>query len=563
MGVLEMSIQAKSITTLNEALSNRANWDREIILYNSTKEKETLSFKDLYNRALKKLSLLQAKGIHAGDTVILFLSNNQDLLEAFWACILGGIVPVPLPCGSSQEKINKLSSVARFIGNSVIITSNKYTQRLSNDESGLFQSSGIDIYELDLSTQVESAPVLHKSKPSDCAFIQFTSGSTGDPKGVVLSHENLITNMRAIAAGMKLQQHEVPLSWLPLTHDMGLIGFHLTPILFGISHHIMEASIFTRNPLFWLQTASMINANILSSPNFGFKYVLKALNWMPDIQLNLSSVRVIFNGAEAISGNTCREFEASLSKFGLSKHVIFPVYGQAEASLAVSFPVVNTPMDSIHVDRSQMMSNRHVSVCTQDDLSGIEIVCVGKAVAGCELRISNSNGDNIAEGIVGQVQIRGGNVTSGYYQNDQANEKLFTEDGWLNTGDLGFIYDSNLYISGRDKDIVIKNGCNYYLHDIDSICEVIPQLQFGNIASCCVPGKDQADAIVVYIQGIDEESESFSKLSAEIKSKVYKHALVDIHDIVGISKIPRTTSGKIKRFNLSQHYINRNTSTVS
>jgi acyl-CoA synthetase (AMP-forming)/AMP-acid ligase II len=307
-----------------------------------------VSFAELYERALGILYHLQRLGARRGDKLILFLGNNEQFIDVFWGAILGGIVPVPVALGISDEHRHKLLRIARRLGKPYL-----YTERRSLDRIGAF-AAGVGETQLfaglrsrtflvDDLDHISRAGSVQKAAAEDTAFIQFSSGSTSEPKGVVLTHGNLLANNYGSAEVGRFSQDDVSLSWMPLTHDMGLIGFHLVMFANRVHAHLMPTELFIRRPLLWLQLASRVRASILCSPNFGYKHYLKVLGERAPEGLDLSAVRLIFNGAEPISVELCREFLARLAPAQLSANAMYPVYGLAEASLAVSFPRPGAP----------------------------------------------------------------------------------------------------------------------------------------------------------------------------------------------------------------------------
>ena len=257
--------------------------------------------------------------------------------------MLGGIIPVPVALGISDEHRHKLLRIARKLGKPFIYTERRSLERIGAfaaqvGESETFEGLRSRAFLVDDLSDISRAGQVHQSRPDDVAFIQFSSGSTSEPKGVVLTHGNVIANVRGVIEAAQITEDDVSLSWMPLTHDMGLIGFHLIMFDSRVHAHLMPTELFIRRPLLWLTLASRIRATILCSPNFGYKHYLKVLGDRPVEGLDLSSVRLIFNGAEPISVELCEEFLTRLAPARLPRNSMYPVYGLAEASLAVSFP---------------------------------------------------------------------------------------------------------------------------------------------------------------------------------------------------------------------------------
>ena len=268
---------------------------------------------------------------------------------------------------------------------------------------------------LDEISDVSEPGVAHPAAPDDIAFIQFSSGSTSEPKGVILTHRNLTSNIDAIVSGIAARPDDASLSWMPLTHDMGLIGFHLTPLFEGVDHWLMPTALFVRRPGLWIAKTSEHKVSVTCSPNFGYMHYLKSHDPAKVAALDLSAVRIIFNGAEPISPDLCREFIAALAPVRLAANVMFPVYGLAEASLAVTFPSVGVPLAVETLARGTLGPGDIIRTMATGADDAVELVRVGRPVQGCELRIADELGNTVPPETVGRILIRGDNVSPGYY----------------------------------------------------------------------------------------------------------------------------------------------------
>jgi len=325
-------------TTLTELIEDNRNVARSVTYLEGENDSREVSFGELYERALGILYHLQRIGARRGDKLILLLANNEQFIDAYWAAILGGIIPVPVALGISDEHRHKLLRIARKLGNPYI-----YSERRTLDRIGSFaaQAGATDTFNqlrarsflVDDLDDISRPGKPVKTAPQDVAFIQFSSGSTNEPKGVVLTHGNIIANCQGSVTAAKFNEDDRSLSWMPLTHDMGLIGFHLIMFSTRIHTYLMPTDLFVRRPLLWLSLASRIEATILCSPNFGYRHYLKVLGDRPIDGLDLSRVRLIFNGAEPISVPLCNEFLDRMEPAKLNRRAMFTVYGLAEASL--------------------------------------------------------------------------------------------------------------------------------------------------------------------------------------------------------------------------------------
>ena len=553
-------MQAK---TLTELMALNRDAPRSITYHNGENDSHAVSFAQLHDRALGILHHLQQLGATPGDTLILLLGNNEQFVDAFWGGVLGGIIPVPVAIGISDEHRHKLLRIARKLGQPFI-----YTDRKTLDRIGAFATQSSDPTEAatfaalkaraflveDLhDIQVKGTP--HTARPEDTAFIQFSSGSTSDPKGVVLTHANLIANIDGSTQAGGFNETDTSLSWMPLTHDMGLIGFHLVMFANRVHAHLMPTELFVRRPLLWLAIASQHKATILCSPNFGYRHYLKVLGERSPGNLDLSAVRLIFNGAEPISVELCEEFLARLSALGLNRDAMFPVYGLAEASLAVSFPPVGRPYKAIQLNRHKLGIGEKAEVLAHASRDALGLVSVGKVIPLCELRIAGNDDAALEDGRIGHIHIRGGNVTAGYFEEPEANAATFTADGWLKTGDLGLILDGETYITGRAKEILFVNGQNYYPHDLESVAQRAQGMELGKVVVAGVrPPGAETDQLVVFLLHRGDAAE-FVPLAAEVTQLINEHTGLEVADVVPVKRIPKTTSGKIQRHLLEQNYI--------
>jgi acyl-CoA synthetase (AMP-forming)/AMP-acid ligase II/aryl carrier-like protein len=547
-------------TTLTALLQANRNAERSITYLEGEKDVRRVSYGALNQRALGILHHLQRLGARPGDKLILFLGSNEPFIDAFWAGILGGIVPVPIAPGISDEHRHKLLRIARKLGDPFIYTDRRLLERIAGFAS---QSGETDAFErlrrrtflVDELDDVSRPGRPREARPDDIAFIQFSSGSTSDPKGVVLTHANLIANIDGAARAAQLSTDDVSLSWMPLTHDMGLIGFHLMMFANRVHTHLMPTDLFVRRPLLWLQFASQIRASILCSPNFGYRHYLKVLGERPPGELDLAAVRLIFNGAEPISAALCEEFLARLAPAGLKRESMFPVYGLAEASLAVSFPPTGAPFRASRFNRHRLNVGRALDGEPVADLDALELVSVGRAIPHCELRIAGDDDAALPAEHVGHIHIRGDNVTRGYFEAPETNAASFTADGWLRTGDLGVIHAGDLYITGRYKEILFVNGQNYYPHDLEALTFALPGLELGKVvvAGVRAPG-DDTDALVVFVLH-RATLEEFAPTAHAVARCIGEHAGLEVTAVVPVRRIPKTTSGKIQRHLLEQEYL--------
>ncbi len=509
-----------------------------------------VSYRDLLARATGLLGRFQQQGLRAGDPVILFVRNNAAFIDAFWACQLGGLVPVPLAAGINSEYLHKLATVAAKFDAPFLFSQRDLLQRLRQSRGGnsLFADRYCLLEEIE---HLDRAGELHASGPQDTALIQFSSGSTSEPKGVILSHANLLANIGAITAAAAINRDDSTLSWMPLSHDMGLIGFHLVPLFNGLNQTQMDTDLFVRRPARWLEAAHQYRASLLCSPNFGYQHYMKSVARPPD-NLDLGKVRLIFNGAEPVSASVCREFVRQLEPAGLDAGVMYPVYGLAEASLAVTFPQPGSGIRSLRLPADSLSTGDAVVSEVHSERS-LELVSVGYPVNDCELRICDESGSTLPDYSVGHVQIRGANVSRGYYRCPGCDAAAFV-DGWLDTGDLGLMSEQGLIITGRAKDILFVSGQNWYPQDIEQLLVETTGIEAGKVLVAAQRSDANAeDLLLVFVQ-YRREPDSFVEQLRRVRIALTEHAGLHAHAVIPVHSLPRTSSGKLQRYRLVQAF---------
>ena len=550
----------KLYATLTELLDEARGRDREIRFIDGEDDETIIRFRELWDRALALLGSLQARGMQPGDELVIFSRSNLNFVVAYWAAMLGGIVPVPVAVGISDEHRFKLFRILSQLERGTLFTEMDLLQRLldfsksggMDDITGILESRTVLMNDV---TPGESGEV-YDASPDDLAFIQYSSGSTSDPKGVCLTHENLCVNIRAIVEGLQWQEDDRSLSWMPLTHDMGLIGYHLSVLAAGMSHAVMDTNVFVRRPLLWMLKASELRATQLCSPNFGYKHFLKLFErkGLPE-GTDLSGVRLILNGAEPISYELCEEFLAALEPCGLARSAMFPVYGLAEATVGVTFGTPGDLYSRVVMHRHSLRIGEPYEVAEPGDADAVSFVKVGKPIRDCEMRLADDADQALDPGRVGNIQLRGASVTERIYGDEEATAALFTDDGWLRTGDCGVIVDDQLVITGRQKDIIIVNGQNYYPHDIEEIVAQIDGLDLGKVVVAgATPARGRTEELMVFVL-YRRDLESFMPLAEQVRSVIGEHAGLEVDHVLPVPKIPKTTSGKVQRVHLLNAYL--------
>jgi len=515
------------------------------------------SYPQLLEEVGQVLGGLHRSGLKAGDKLILALSGNEEFLPAFWGCILGGIIPVPLPAPISLftagPALDRLHNVWKVLEKPYILLSEAVVDQAA-DKPTATHIPEQNFLTFSALRNFQSETAVHKAQASDIAYVQFSSGSTGRPKGVMLTHQNILSNVRAIETGLAMHEKDITLSWMPLYHDMGLIGYHLVPLHFKINHFLMNTSDFIRRPLQWLDSLEKHRATITAAPNFSQTMVLNHLGRKEHKKWDLSSVRLILNGAEPIAVSLMSRFTKEMSGFGIKPQAMLPVYGLAEATLAVTFPRIGELPGIETLFRSGLQSDGRAVPANTGDVSAIRFANVGFPLQDCQVRIVNDADEVLPEGRVGHIQVSGQNVTSGYYNNPAATKEVFC-DTWLRTGDLGYMRADSLVVTGRAKDILFVNGQNYFADDLEHIAQKISDVQAGKVAVCgCFDEQKGRDTLLVFLKSGSPEK------SVELFGKVKQHlqraagVTVDVMIPLKSNQFPKTSSGKLQRYKLRKQY---------
>ena len=546
--------------TLLDLFRYNRDLNREVTYLEGEHEEVRVSFAQLEQRALGILRRLQQQGAQPGDKLIIFVNDNASFIQGFWGAAFGGIAPVPVAPGISDEHRHKLLRIARKLGDPFLYTDSKTFERIRafaeqvNETDALARLTARTLL-IDELGSLSTPGVAHAPAPDDLLFIQFSSGSTSEPKGVTLTHRNVLTNARGAVLAAGFNPDDVGLSWMPLTHDMGLVGMHFMMMAGGVRQHFMPTELFIRRPRLWMEFAARIRASITTSPNFGLSHYLKALGDRAVEHFDLSNLRLIFNGAEPISRALCDEFVARLATAKLRRTAMFPVYGLAEASLAVSFPKLDSQYWSITLDRHRLNVGERAQATDPTSQDAIEFVSVGNVIPFCEVRLVDEQDRPVAEGSVGHLHIKGDNVTRGYYEDADTNARAITADGWLRTGDLGLYQQGELFITGRAKDIIFINGQNYYPHDLEAIAQQAPGLELNKVVVAGVRTAQSAtDELTVFALHRGSMQE-FLSVAAAVAHLINEHAGLEVTRVVPVKRIPKTTSGKLQRHVLAQAYL--------
>ncbi len=522
--------------------------EQEIVFMNKKGEYQTYSYQDIWNRSLKYAQFLVENNIKPGDVVSIMLQTSIEYLSLFIACQQVRAIPVSLYPPSSFTDLDGWEKntirMIKSVDAKVVITENKILKFI--DFSSACSSIDIDKFEK-FNESVFKVDTLFKNfSEEDLCFLQFSSGTTGNPKAVMVSQFNAMKNVDSIDSSLS-ENELIGVSWLPLYHDMGLVGSLLYTIIKGGKLILIKPNDFIMKPYLWLKAISDHKATATVAPNFAFGLVCKRMKHKSLEGLDLSSLEYALCGAEMIHQETIDKFYKKFEPIGLKKSAVTPVYGMAESTLAVTFSNFKEEIIWKTFNRDFLSSGT-----AMESSRGITLCSLGEPLKEMNVDIRDEESSlSLPEGKVGRIFVSGSSVVSGYYKDPVKTNENF-HSGVLDTGDRGFLYQGNLYICGRDKDIIISRGRNYYPEKIEERIFQIENIREGKVvASSYWDDINGAEEIVIFaeiknIKSLDEESLN------NIKSLIFSEVSVEgirAKEVVLVDKgvLPRTSSGKLKR----------------
>ncbi|KPK39712.1 MAG: acyl-phosphate glycerol 3-phosphate acyltransferase, partial [Gammaproteobacteria bacterium SG8_47] len=509
------------------------------------------TYQALWDNAVAVAGGLQRQGIEPGHAVAIMLPTSPDYFPSFFGVLLAGAVPVPIypPVRRSQleEHLRRHRGILNNCTARALITvpEAQVVAKLLRSQVESLQTV-VSPPELRDAASPYQTPAISEQ---DIAFIQYTSGSTGSPKGVVLSHANLLANIRAMGDATQASSEDVFVSWLPLYHDMGLIGAWLGSLYYAASFVVMSPLSFLLRPQRWLWAIHDHHATLSAAPNFGYELCLKRPQEQELEGLDLSSWRLAFNGAEPVSPETIRRFAARFASHGFQPEVITPVYGLAESAVGLAFPPLGRGPLIDRVQRERLAHDGQALPAADADSNALEFVACGQPLPGHEIRIVDDAGRELPDRQEGHVQFRGPSVTRGYYHNPDKSRELF-QNGWANSGDLGYIASGDLYITGRSKDIIIRAGRNIYPHELEEVIGDIDGVRKGCVAVfASTDPRTGTERLVVLAETRELGEDRRARLQELITEATTK--LIDLPPDEVVLGPPhtvlKTSSGKIRR----------------
>jgi fatty-acyl-CoA synthase len=510
---------------------------------------------------------LQALGLRKGDRVALILPQAEDFILCFFGAVRAGIVPVPiyppLGLGQLQGYLDNTRHIVAKSGARALVTSSKIKRLL-----GTVQSSSPALEQVVAVEAIrESLENLRPEKIGldDIAFLQFTSGSTSRPKGVSVTHNNLAANIHGfMELGLHVTPDEVGVSWLPLYHDMGLIGFVLAPLLHTVSSVFLPPLLFLKRPISWFQAMTRHKGTVSYAPNFAYALCLKRIREKELEGIDLSSWRVAGCGAEPIRPETLDDFAETFAKVGFKKEVLLPSYGMAESTLAIAFSPLGAGVKTVSVDGPKLWAEGVVSLVPEGDERAVRLVSCGGEFPGHSIRIFDpddaASATPLAEDRVGEIRIAGPSVMAGYWEDAERTRETFAGP-FLKTGDLGFLHGGEIYICGRSKEVVIVNGRNYYPQDMEWEASKVQGVRKGNVIAFGAKDptgieRDRERVIVAFEMQDADRPEQAQALVQAVRKAVQDGMGLTLDDVVSLGPgvLPKTSSGKLQRAKTRELY---------
>lgn len=561
----EIHIDPSSAKTLVDVLMLYAiqTPDRPHIYFQDEFGKEVIiTYGKLYETSLRVAHAFQQKGLRPGDTIAIMLPTSSEFFYTFFGILLAGCIPVPIYPPFRPHQIESYAKQeAKILQNAEVrmLVTFHQAEQLSK-LLRVFIPSLKDVVTADtLLRSSEKAPIYLKNS-DDFALIQYTSGSTSTPKGVLLTHQNLLTNIHCFGKAIQVTSKDVTVSWAPLYHDLGLIGMWLGSLYHGVPLTVMSPLTFLTHPERWLWAMHYHRGTISGGPNFAYELCIRKIEPSQIEGLDLSSWRLAINGAEAVQPKTLENFTKKFAPYGFKAEAHFPVYGLAESTVCIATPPLNRK-PRIDVVKRDALEKEGLAIAVTDHSTKntLEFVACGKAIPDHAMRIANENGETLPERHVGQIQFNGPSSMQGYYGNPDATKAVY-HDGWWDTGDLGYIVDDEVFITGRRKDIIIKTGRNLYPSEIEELTGQVNDIRKGCVIAFGITDTQSGtEKLVIVAETHEKNSRERTKIVEAINEKII--AALDIKpdhiELVPPRTIPKTSSGKLQRSACKTAFLNR------
>ncbi len=546
--------------TLVEALQYHVERQPErltVFLYEDNRE-VPITYRMLWEGALRYAAALADAGLQPGQTVAIMLPTGADYLHCFYGVLLAGGVPVPLyppaRLATIEDHMTRHVGILKSAGASIMVTIPE-----AKALAWLLRAQVESLKSVLVPKDVPEGPAAFApvhGRAGHIGLLQYTSGSTGNPKGVVLTHANLLANVRAMGKGARTTPEDVFVSWLPLYHDMGLIGGCFATMYLGFPVVLMSPLAFLSRPSTWLRAIHRHRGTISGGPNFSYELCLRRIDESELEGLDLSSWRFAFNGAEPVSPETMRAFSEKFKKYSFNPNSMSPVYGLAECTVGVAFTPPGTPWRIDALDRERFSRTGQAVPARSEDASPLHVVGCGEVLDEHDLRVVDAAGLELPDRHEGQLQVRGPSVTSGYYRHPEATKTLFQGE-WVNTGDRAYLSEGFLYLTGREKDIIIRGGRNISPYELEQAVGDLPGIRRGCVAVFgSLDAHSGTERVIVLAETRERELHQNESLKGTINALAVSLLGGPADDIVLAPPhtVPKTSSGKIRRVAAREYY---------
>lgn len=566
-----LSQRRADFATLVEALEYAAQGETGYNFYDSRgKLWSVLTYRDLRARAQVTAKKLHGLGLERHSRVALIADTAPEFIELFFACRYAGLVPfampVPVNLGSHAIYVRQLRGMLNSSQASAAIANLDFAGFLEEAVNGL---EGLALKwngtPEELGRLPEAEVTFTTNSPRETAYLQFTSGSTRMPRGVVITEHSLMSNLRGIVCnGLDVRPGDRCASWLPFYHDMGLVGLVLAPLAAQLSVDYLATRDFAVRPLQWLKLISRNRCTIAFSQPFGLKLCTLRARDSDLKEIDLSCWRAAGVGAEMIRIDTLKSFAAKFATAGFNERAFLPCYGLAESTLAVSFPGVNQGARSLRVDTKTLVEKKMAVRVQADGRKFNEFVNCGRPLSGHEVKVVNDDGQELPQMMVGSILVKGSSVMDGYFNNPEETARAIKLGGWLDTGDIGFLFDDDLYITGRRTDVIIINGRNIRAQDIEELAEQQPEVRTREASAFGISNEDGSTSVVLVVESRLASVEDRQSFISRLQQMVYMAFGVSCWvELVPPHTLPRTSSGKLSRFAARQGFLQRMNSEKS